>query len=188
MENRSEYRHDERSKTYGFGKIDLNKCGKAINEVELKVTLYYNKENLPVFTVVCTVWNSKKSDCELCGQCLDYPGIAANITKDYRLFLEIRKLWRKYRNNDIRNGSPKQYEALEKMTDSFKTDFYSKWPDNKPADIKWTTKEYACELAWLDTLGLKTDTYAGQEMTWGEKYYYWPIEPEDLERIKELVQ
>ena len=188
MEDKKNYRHHEQYKIYSFGKIDYNKTGRAINEVEVRVALFLNEDNRPVFSVMCDVWNSKHTDCEICGQCLNAPGIAANITKDYRLFLEIRKLWRKWHLNDSKNGSPRQYEAMDKMTDAFKSEFYSKWPENK-ADYmpKWCGREYGCELAWLESQGVRVDRYNNEDMTWGKTLYYWPIDPEDLKRIKELV-
>ena len=54
-------------KTFDFGKIDLNGCGRKINKVEVEVEL----TNDGRFTASASVWNSKHTDIECGGQCLD---------------------------------------------------------------------------------------------------------------------
>lgn len=57
--------------TVSFGKIDLNHTGRDVNEVELTLELQQDEKRRPVISIRCGVWNSKKTDYQMCGQCLD---------------------------------------------------------------------------------------------------------------------
>lgn len=160
-------------KILSFGKIDYNNCGRKLNLVTLTVRLYDNKSPQGlVFTVVCDVYNSKRTDVLCCGQCLDNNDIINKIRDNRNLYLEITKLWQKYGNNDMHAGTPKQEELVKNMPDDYKPEL----------------NRYDRECAWLEEHNLLRDTFNGQEDVYRRRWFYHPIEEHDLNRIREFCQ
>ena len=80
-----------------FGKIDYYKTGKKINAVTVELELE-EKEGGLEFTASATVWNSKKTDCVMGGQCLDD---LAPYFRNNLLYKKILRLWRLYHLNGM---------------------------------------------------------------------------------------
>ena len=76
--------------------------------VELKIELSDDGN----FSVCGGVWNSRRTDCIMWGQCLDelaqYPSIKNNPK-----FKQIYEWWKKWHLNDMHAGTEKQEQALE---------------------------------------------------------------------------
>ena len=119
-------------KTFDFGKIDLNGCGRKINKVEVTVELTEDD----VFTAHALVWNSKHTDCEIGGQCLDE---LVEFLGNNETYMKIYNWWTKYHLNDMHAGTERQEEALDKAG-------ITGWASNY---------EKCCE--YLDSIGLLVD-------------------------------
>lgn len=88
-----------------LGKIDYLKIGKKINLVTLEIELRNDEKNRPVFSVCGNVWDNRKKDILIGGQCLDelFP-----YFKNNELFVKIYKLWKKHHLNNLHSGTEKQ--------------------------------------------------------------------------------
>lgn len=90
-------------KTINFGKVKYNpEQLMASNLVSLDLELQIKDNNQIVFTASGNVWNSRHTDCEMGGQCLD------DIWKDYAtelenptLYKQILGLWKRNHLNDM---------------------------------------------------------------------------------------
>lgn len=145
-------------KKFDFGKIDLNGCGRKINKVEVEVEL----TNDGVFTSSAMVWNSKHTDCEIGGQCLDE---LASFLKDNATYMKIYGWWKKYHLNDMHPGTEKQEEALEKGG-------YTGWASNY---------DKCCE--YLKSIGL----YEDNGYRFGTGWLKRDIPTNVLNEMKELL-
>lgn len=154
-------------KTFNFGKIDWNGTGRRINEVRIEIELEEKNAGQPVFSACGEVWNSKHTDCECCGQCLDE---LLPYFEDNALYKEIHHLWKNYHLNDLHAGTREQAAFLE--------EHYSEL--NKTQD--WL---YKAELELLTKYGKEKDE---EGKVYGTKWYYWDIPAEDLERINNLFK
>lgn len=143
-----------------FGKIDYNRTGKRINPVTLKINL--KGEERPVFSVSADVWDSKKTDTLMSGQCLDD---LLPYFKNNKLFIEIHRLWDLYHLNDFHAGTKKQENFLKK---------------NHIKD--WASKYYeTCEF--LD----KNNMLYDEGIKFGATWHYWDIPEKDLKKIKKII-
>lgn len=147
-------------RTIKFGKIDYNGTGRKINLVTLKINL--EGEEKPVFTVSADVWNSKKTDILMGGQCLDN---LLPYFKSNKLFVEIYRLWDLYHLNNLHAGTKRQEEFLKKF-------HIEDW-----ADKYYETCEFLNKNNMLYDKGVKFGT------TW----HYWDIPKKDLEKIKKII-
>lgn len=149
-------------KTFTFGKIDLNNCGRRINAVDVTVCLEEKESGKLVFTASGNIWNSKHTDIEYGGQCLD--AIAETSVGSNSTFKEIYRLWKLYHLNNMHAGTPKQEAYLKSL--------------NAP-DI---TCDYKSTCKALESADLLNDN----GYTYGLSWLYEPIPEADLNRIKEL--
>lgn len=106
-------------KVFTFGKIDYNNRGRKINLVKVSIELKekecinfetMEKETMFIFSGCGEIWNSKNTDIECGGQCLDtikefFPN---NVT-----FNKIFEIWNEYHLNDLHAGNKEQTEAVE---------------------------------------------------------------------------
>lgn len=148
-------------KTIEFGKIDFNGRGRKINLVTLEINLEGEKK--PVFSVSADVWNSKKTDILMGGQCLDD---LLPYFKNNKLFIEIYRLWSLYHLNDLHAGTKKQEIFLKKH-------YIKNW-----AGEYEKTCEFLKENNMLYDNGVK----------FGETWHYWDIPQKDLEKIKKIME
>lgn len=142
-------------KVFDFGKVAYN-GGRKINPVT--VTVCFNNG---VFTASGAIYNSKKSDCLCCGQCLDEIAYFVSNAK----FKEIYRLWKLYHLNDMHAGTKKQEEALEAVgLGSFATRY-----------------DECCN--YLKSVNLFED--AGHKF--GHEWLLWDIPEEDVNKINSLL-
>ena len=145
-------------KTFDFGKIDLNDCGRKINKVEVTVELTEDG----VFCASALVWNSKHTDIECGGQCLDE---LVQFLKTNKIFMKIYDWWKKYHLNNMHPGTEKQENALTNAG-------YKSWANN-----------YNDCCNYLETIGLLVDD--GYEF--GTGWLKRDIPNNVLKEMKELL-
>lgn len=145
-------------KVFDFGKIDLNGCGRKVNKVEVTVELTDDG----VFTASALVWNSKHTDCEIGGQCLDE---IAEFIKDNEIFNKIYKYWKLYHLNDMHPGTKAQEDALHE------------------AGIENWANEYYKVCEYLESVGLLFDN----GYKFGTGWLKYDIPEDDLMDIKNLL-
>jgi hypothetical protein len=151
-------------KTFNFGKIDLYGTGRRVNLVIVKAELKEKEEGKPVFSASAEIWNSRKTDCICCGQCLDE---VAEFVKD-KTFQKLYYFWQNYHLNDMHAGTPEQEKAIDV------------WKQNNVYDYK-----KACE--YLTAINMYEVIYEGKPYKYGHAWMYEPIPENDLAEIKSLL-
>lgn len=146
-----------------FGKIDFEGTGKKINPVTIEIKLKNEDSEQPVFSVCGDVWNSKKNDILMGGQCLDE---LLTYFKKNKLFLEIYRLWNLYHLNDMHAGTKKQENFLNKN------------------NIKNWANDYTNTCEFLNKNNLLYDN----GIKFGTTLNYWAIPTKDLEKIKKIIK
>ena len=151
-------------KTFNFGKIAFYGRRK-INEVTVDVRLE-DKGKGPVFSACADVWNARRTDIVMGGQCLDelskYKYLGGN-----ELFRRICRLWKKHHLNDMHAGTPEQEKWL--------------------AEHRTWRGDYEKDCECLEKAGLLTVDLDGEPYKYGTAWLYRPIPEEDLAEIKELL-
>lgn len=153
-----------KKRTISFGKIDVNCTGRKINEVELDLYLKEDSKGRPVISVICDVWNKNKTDCIICGQCLN----EIEVHKNKKLYNEIREIWKIWHLNDAKAGSPEQYQILSEH-------------------FQGCRRTYEKEVEYLKKVGKYKVQFNGQEIEWGKGWYYWEIPDKILKRYTEII-
>lgn len=156
-------------KTISFGKIDLNGKGRKINEVTVEMNLNYDKDNKPCFSASADVWNSRHTDVEMCGQCLDD---LVPFFKDNELYMEIVGLWQRNHLNDLTPGTPEQMRCLAEHKDEINE------------DDGWYTKE----LNLLKKYNLDVVDLDGKPYKYGTDWLTRDISKEDLKAIERIMK
>ena len=149
-------------RTINLGKIDYLGIGRKTCPVEIELELKDLGEGTIWFTASGTVWNHKRTDCYLAGQCIDH---LMDYIKTPQM-KEIYRLWHLYHLNGMHAGTPKQEAALKEWRE--KTDNY----------------DYTDSCKYLESIGLLVDN----GYTYGHGWLYEPIPEEDLNKIKELLE
>ena len=156
-------------KKFDFGKIDYSGKGRKAYAVDLEVELREDAFGRPTFSVCGDIWNTKHTDIVCGGQCLDE--IAKYVHTPQFKFLY--SMWKKYHLNDMKAGTPEQEEAIKQ------------WEE---AGNKYDYKE-ACK--YLESIGLYEVEYHAPEFNgmykYGHAWLYKNIEPEDLDKILEVM-
>lgn len=133
-------------KIISFGKIDFNNTGKKINEVEIEVSFENDR-----LSICGSVWNSKKTDIIMGGQCLDS---LKPFFKHNKKFNYLFTIWNEYHLNDMKAGSPLQ-EAFIKNLNLKQYDYESVCKELKNAGLLidesyiHNDKPYQYGTAWL---------------------------------------
>ena len=149
------------SKTFKFNKIAFYGTRK-INTPEVTMELRDTAKG-PVLSICGDVWNSKHTDCLMCGQCLDEMNEFESL-KFNPIFIKLYKWWQRYHLNDMCSASRSQEDALIAE--------FGKIPDyNK-----------ACE--YLKSIDLYKDENGYEYCS---AWLYRKIPDEDLNAIKELL-
>lgn len=157
-------------KLINFGKFDFNKTGKRINQIVVSLELK-DKDGKPEFTASATVWNIRKTNSIMGGQCLDtiaekLPGLKKN--KKYNLILD---LWKKYHLNGMNAGTREQSAAIEE--------------EAQRQGVRWLEYTKACE--YLKSINLYEVEHDGKPYKYGHGWIYYEIPAEDLQKIKNLI-
>lgn len=150
-----------RHKKIYLGKIDYLGIGKKTCPVEIEVELRGSEEK-PELSICGTVWNHKRTDCYLGGQCID---VLAEYYKDNELYNKIARLWKEYHLNGTRAGT----EAQEALVLEY---------------IKDHDYDYKELCQYLKAKGMLVDN--GHE--YGTKWLYKAILEDDLAEINELLK
>ena len=169
-----------------FGKVDYRKIGKKTCEVTVDLELKKcggeptftidpeTKERIPTgekteeyeeFTASGEIWNNRKTDCYVGGQCLDT--IAKYVKTP--LFKEIHRLWKLYHLNGMNAGTPEQEAAIKAWEDA------------------GNRYEYAAACEYLKSIGLYEVEYKGAPYKYGHAWIPAAIPEEDLKRIREII-
>lgn len=157
-------------KVFQFGKIDLDGTGKKVL-VELEVNLK-DGENGPIFSASGDVWNNRKTDVKMCGQCID---TVYNDFKDQLqnlpLYEKIMGLWQRNHLNDLNAGTPEQMKFIEELE-------ATGWKYEYSA---------ACERLKQAKLYEVPHPLTGEPYKYGHGWIYREISPEDLQEIKNIL-
>ena len=156
-------------KTISFGKIDLNGKGCKINYVTVEMELKHDKDNKPCFSASVDVWNSRHTDLEMFGQCLDD---LVPFFKDNELYMEIVGLWQRNHLNNLTPGTPEQMRCLAEHKDEINE------------DDGWYTKE----LNLLEKYNLDVVDLDGEPYKYGTKWLTRDISEEDLKAIERIMK
>lgn len=159
-------------KTLSFGKVAYS-SNRVSNEVEIDIELRNRDkavhwetleeiENVPELSICGGIWNSRHTDYETFGQCLDT--IKEYLPKNKQV-ARIVEIWKEYHLNDLKAGTRKQtafLNALEKQ--GWEYEYNS-----------------ACES--LKQAGL----YEDNGYKYGHGWLYQPIPDEIINEVKELI-
>lgn len=149
------------SKTFTFPKIAFYGT-RRINTPEIEVELRDTAKG-QVLSICGSVWNSKHTDCLMCGQCLDemnkFESLRHNPT-----FRKLYEWWKAWHLNDMCPASRSQEDAL--IAKFGKIPAYNE----------------ACD--YLKSIDLYKDEN-GYE--YGSAWLYREIPDEDLNAIKDLI-
>lgn len=153
-------------KTFNLGKIALygeRKENLVTLEIELK-----EKDGKSVFSSSAMVWNSKKTDCELGGQCLDdlYKNFIS--IRNNKVFKKVYKFWKLYHLNDMHAGTIEQEKAIKE------------W------ESKGNKYDYTAVCEYLKSINMYEVEYNGKPYKYGHAWLYQAIPEKDLKEIKEL--
>lgn len=152
------------SKTFKFNKIAFWNT-RRINTPEIEVELR-DTDKGPELSICGSVWNSKHTDCLMCGQCLDEL-VRVDDLHDNEFFMKLYRWWKKYHLNGMHAGTSKQEKALKE------------W-HHKDKHKAFTYDE---DCKYLEHIGLLNDD--GYE--YGSSWLYEAIPDEDLNEIKALL-
>jgi len=148
------------SKKFNLGKIDYLGNGRKTCPVEIEVELRGSEEK-PELSICGTVWNHKRTDCYLAGQCIDD---LTEYFKGNKLYNKLARLWRLYHLNSMHSGT----EAQDKLVNEY---------------LKDHDYDYKEICKYLMLRGL----YEDNGYTYGSAWLYRPIPEADLKEIKELL-
>lgn len=165
------YKRSRKSNTFSFGKWPVTSKRK-VNEVELEVEIREEPNGEKVFSASGGIWDAHHTDYVMCGQCLDSILEEIPELKKNDLYMEIYGLWHRCHLNNMRAGSPKQENAIEKWLNSGNQYDY----------------ETACEF--LRSIGLYEDKEYikdGKPYRYGTAWLYEEIPDEDMSKIERLL-
>lgn len=136
---------DSISKVFKFDKIAFY-GDRRINQPEVEIRINYGSKG-PVLSICGDIWNSKHTDCLMCGQCLDemneFESLRSNPT-----FRKLYEWWKLYHLNDLHSGSRSQEDAL--IAKFGKIPAYNEACDYlKSIDLYKDENDYEYGSAWL---------------------------------------
>lgn len=189
------------SRKINFGKIDFNGIGRKINSVDLEIELRDVDTDKPEFSVCGNVWNSRHTDLETGGQCIDS---IDKFFKNDRLYNLIENLWKKYHLNCMHAGTVEQEKCLEDFA-SEKDEIRNKLINSAWKKAKWEYKydeKYYQE--WCNRNSSKFDNYTvdcellkkhnlyevevdGKPYKYGHGWLYRAIPKKDFNKILTIL-
>ena len=161
-------------KEISLGKIDYNGRGRKNHEVSLKIELRNKEEardwdtlqevqNVPELSISGNVWNTRKTDIVSGGQNDDTIREYFGSNPKVRRLIEI---WNDYHLNDMKTGTIRQTEAVEK------------------AGIKGREYDYNKAVEHLKEIGL----YEDDGYKYGHGWLYQPIPETVIAEVKEIAE
>jgi len=140
--------------------LELRFKDNAINYIDLQPV---SKDKAIELSICGNIWNSKHTDCERAGQCIDTIAELFPARKDVR---RIKEVWEQYHLNDMRAGTKKQVDAIEAWRTETNTTGYA----------------YDEEKKYLESIDLLTDN----GVIWGHQWLFMPIPTNIIDEIKDL--
>lgn len=189
------------SRRINFGKIDLNGRGRKINSVDLEIELRDVDTEKPEFSVCGSVWNSRHTDIETGGQCIDS---IDKFFKHDRLYKLIEDLWKKYHLNGMNAGTIEQDNCLKefasekdkireelcksawdkaKAESGYSDSYFYEW--KRWHSSAWDNYSVDCEL--LKRHGLLEVEVDGKPYTYGHGWLYRAIPEDDMKKIRTIL-
>lgn len=177
-----------------FGRIAYYSKRK-IYPVEVTIELRDSDTDKPEFVVSCEVWNSKRTDTVMGGQCLDSVALYFKNDKLYQLILN---LWKKYHLNGLNAGTAEQLKCIcdhNNERESIKTELINKAFEVAKIEFgyddshyqNWCKRnnfsEYQIDCEILKRNGLYEVELDGKPYKYGTKWLYSKIPEEDLKKI-----
>lgn len=156
----------ENNTTFNFGKIDFYGTGRKINAVEVEVNLKEYADSTYSFTVSGYIYNARRTDIIMGGQCLDDEAFV-KLAAENKLLKELIRLWEAYHLNDLHAGTPEQEKALNEVNLRRASDY-----------------DKACD--YLKSIGLYEVEYKGKPYRYGSGWINYLIPQDDLEKIYQL--
>ena len=157
----------EHKTTKHFGRIDFYGNGRKANAVEVEISLKEFADSTYSFTVCGCIWNSRRSDCVIGGQCLDDEAFV-KLAAENEMLKEIIRLWKAYHLNDLHAGTPEQEKAVKEVNLGLACDY-----------------DKACD--YLKSIGLYEVEYQGKPYRYGSGWIFYPIPQDDLKKIHQLL-
>lgn len=147
-----------------FAIEDKSKDDEITVEIELK-----EENGRKVFSACGTVYNRKRYEYIMGGQCLDelYKYIGGN-----KKFKEIYRLWKLYHLNDMHAGTKEQEKAIE---DARKNGIIEGYDYNMIKD-------------YLKSINLYEVEYQGKPYKYGYGWLYEEIPTKDIKIIKKIIK
>lgn len=187
---------------FNFGKVDANHHGRKINEVVVEVE-YRARENdgKMVFSSSGEVWNSKRTDIIMGGQCLD--SLKKYIPNNI-LLNTIVHLWERNHLNDMHAGTREQEKCLKdfaseketirnelrnnawnkaKIEFKYSENYFKEWQNWNSS--KWDSYTVDCEL--LKRHGMYEVEKDGEPYKYGHGWIYYEIDDYDKNLIGLLL-
>ena len=116
-------------KTIEFGKFAIGNKNRKSNLITVDIRLEYKDNSQRNYIdlsevsgyyelgISASVWNNRRSDCIMGGQCLDS---LLPYLKNNPLFMEIYNIWIEYHLNNIQAGTLSQQEAVKDFKGDYK--------------------------------------------------------------------
>jgi len=156
-------------KEFTFGKVAYTGKNKS-NLVTIEVELKEDKQGRPVFSACGNIWNDRKSDIEMGGQCIDSIFEEfENEIKNKDLYIKLMNLWQRNHLNDMNAGTKEQEVAIK---------------DWKSRGNKYDYTK-ACE--YLKSINLYEVPQGEVMYKYGSSWIYREISKEDVNEIKNLL-
>lgn len=150
-------------KVFTFPKVAYT-SNKHVNlpEVEMELSYKDGDTSKPCLSISGYIWNAKRTDWVIGGQCLDSMVYLDPLCSD-KLFIELYRLWKKWHLNDLHLGTSKQEKAIKESNERFRS--------------------YDEQCEYLNKIGLLED----EGHKYGSSYLYREISENDLSIIKSLL-
>lgn len=167
----------EKRTRISLGKVDGYENGRRSCPAEIEMNLKECKPGKLEFTASGKVWNPKKTDIIMGGQCIDT--LAEMVEKEYKEEVDfVKEMWERYHLNGMHAGTPAQEALLKQAVRNGELSSYG-------------ANNYEETLSYLEKHGLLYDkscegkTEAGYK--YGSSWLYEPIPEYDLKAIEEFM-
>lgn len=168
----------EKRTRISLGKVDGYENGRRSCPAEIEINLKEYKPGKIEFTASGSVWNFKKTDILMGGQCIDT--LAGMVSKEYKEEANfVKEMWDRYHLNGMHAGTPAQESLLKQAVKNGELASYG-------------ANNYKETLSYLEKNGLLYDKSCEGKTEEGYKYgsgwLYEPIPDYDLKAIEEFME
>lgn len=173
-----------RKKLY-FGKIDLKKTGKKVNDCYVRIELHekggghtaerVEKPRYLELQICGEVWNARNTDVIMGGQCLD--NMLPYLRKDGR-FIKVYNVWKNWHLNGMHSGTPEQEAKIREWEEAGNS-----WDYDKVCEML-----EACGLYEVEYTGKASSHYYDHEMyAYGHDWIVNELPDDVLKYVREVV-